>query len=59
MIEYDKCSPNSCYLKINDFTIYVEVSDATLNVPLVHYWTDEYEKDIVTRMVPVKEDANV
>ena len=41
----------SCYVEINGYTIYIEVSEATDNVPLVNYWAEDYPQDIVTHMV--------
>tara|TARA_B110000208_G_scaffold148325_1_gene178957 strand:- start:856 stop:1035 length:180 start_codon:yes stop_codon:yes gene_type:complete len=41
----------SCYVKIADHTIYLEVSAATGGVPLVSYWTDEYAEDTATNMI--------
>lgn len=40
----------SCYVQINGFTIYIEVSEATDNAPLVNYWAEDYPQDTVTHM---------
>jgi len=40
----------SCYVEINGYTVYIEVSGATDNVPYVSYWTDAYPQDTVTHM---------
>ena len=40
----------SCYVEINGYTVYIEVSGATDNVPYVSYWTDDYPQDTVTHM---------
>ena len=37
-IEVTLSSENSCYLGIKDYIIYVEVSQATDNKPLVSFW---------------------
>ena len=37
-IEVTLSSENSCYLGIKDYIIYVEVSQATENKPLVSFW---------------------
>ena len=37
-IEVTLSSDNSCYLGIKDYIIYVEVSQATENKPLVSFW---------------------
>jgi len=37
----DVRSPVSAYIKLNGFTIYVEVSEATENKPQISYWEDE------------------
>ena len=59
MIKYEKCSPYSCYVTINGFVIYLEVSGATSNVPMVDYWKDEYYEEGGTHMVPEKEDEHM
>ena len=40
----------SCYVEINGFTIYLEVSEATAGVPSVSYWTKDYPQDFVTHL---------
>lgn len=40
----------SCYVEINGYTIYIEVSEATDNAPLVNYWAEDYPQDTVTHM---------
>ena len=46
----------SCYVEINGYTVYIEVSGATDNVPLVNYWTEDYDDDTVTHMVVEQAD---
>lgn len=46
----------SCYVEIGGFTVYIEVSGATDNVPLVNYWTEDYDDDTVTHMVVEQAD---
>lgn len=41
----------SCYVQIGGHTIYIEVSEATDNAPLVNYWTEDNPQDTVTHMV--------
>ncbi len=40
----------SCYVEINGYTVYIEVSEATDNAPLVDYWTEDYPQGTVTHM---------
>ena len=46
----------SCYVEINGYTVYIEVSSATDNVPLVNYWTEDYPQDTVTHMAVEQAD---
>ena len=39
----DVRSPVSAYVKINGYTIYLEVSAATDNIPYVSHWKDSSE----------------
>tara|TARA_R110002020_G_scaffold221919_3_gene430132 strand:+ start:1536 stop:1727 length:192 start_codon:yes stop_codon:yes gene_type:complete len=41
----------SCYVEIGGFTVYIEVSGATDDVPLVNYWAEDYPEDTVTKMI--------
>jgi len=45
-----------CYVEINGYTVYIEVSSATDNVPLVNYWTEDYPQDTVTHMTVEQAD---
>jgi len=47
----------SCYVQINGYTVYIEVSSATDNVPLVNYWTEDYPQDTVTHMAVEQADG--
>ena len=47
----------SCYVEINGYTVYIEVTDATDGVPHVSYWTDDYPQDTVTLMKPEQADV--
>jgi len=51
-ITFERSSKDSGYVIVNGFTICIEVSASTDNVPLVQYWTHNYEEDTVTRLVP-------
>ena len=44
-IEVTLSSENSCYLGIKDHIIYVEVSQATDNKPLVSFWKKGWDDD--------------
>ena len=44
-IEVTLSSDNSCYLGIKDYIIYVEVSQATENKPLVSFWKKGWQDD--------------
>ncbi len=44
-IEVTLSSDNSCYLGIKDYIIYVEVSQATENKPLVSFWKKGRQDD--------------
>ena len=44
-IEVTLSSENSCYLGIKDYIIYVEVSQATENKPLVSFWKKGWDDD--------------
>ena len=44
-IEVTLSSDNSCYLGIKDYIIYVEVSQATDNKPLVSFWKKGWDDD--------------
>ena len=46
----------SCYVEIGGFTIYIEVSGATDDVPMVSYWAEDYPEDTVTSMIVEKAD---
>ena len=46
----------SCYVQIGGYTVYIEVSSATDNVPLVNYWTEDYPQDTVTHMAVEQAD---
>ena len=46
----------SCYVEINGYTIYLEVSDATSGVPSVSYWKKDYPQDFVTHMTEEPDD---
>ena len=46
----------SCYVQIGGYTVYIEVSEATDNAPLVNYWTADYPQDTVTNMVMEQAD---
>ncbi len=41
----DVRSPVSVYIKLNGFTIYIEVSEATENKPKIDYWSCEVVED--------------
>lgn len=41
----DVRSPVSAYIKLNGFTIYIEVSEATENKPQIDYWKCEVIED--------------
>lgn len=61
MVDKPKGAPKfkadvSCYVEINGYTIYLEVSGATDNVPLVNYWTEDYPQDTVTHLVVEQAD---
>ena len=42
----DVRSPVSAYVKINGYTIYLEVSAATDNVPYVSHWQDDDDREL-------------
>ena len=42
----DVRSPVSAYVKINGYTIYLEVSAATDNVPYTSYWLDNDDNEL-------------
>jgi len=44
-IEVTLSSENSCYLGIKDYIIYVEVSKATGDKPLVSFWKKGWDDD--------------
>ncbi len=39
-------SPVSAYVKINGYTIYIEVSSATDNIPYTSYWLDSDDREL-------------
>ncbi len=41
----DVRSPVSGYIKVNGFTIYIELSEATENKPYISYWKDGEQDD--------------
>lgn len=42
----DVRSPVSAYIKINGYTIYLEVSSATDNIPYTSYWLDSDDTEL-------------
>jgi len=44
-IEMSISSEHSCYVSVKDYTIYVEVSQATNNKPYVSFWKKGWEDD--------------
>ena len=44
-MKFDKRSEQSGYLTIGDWTIYVEVSPTTKNVPDISAWQSDWPKD--------------
>lgn len=42
----DVRSPVSAYVKINGYTIYLEVSNATDNIPYTSYWLDNDDREL-------------
>ena len=44
-IEVSLSSENSCYVSVKDYTIYVEVSQATNDKPYISFWKKGWEDD--------------
>jgi hypothetical protein len=44
-IEMSISSEHSCYVSVKDYTIYVEVSQATNNKPYISFWKKGGEDD--------------
>ena len=44
-IEVSLSSENSCYVSVKDYTIYVEVSQATNDKPYISFWKKGGEDD--------------
>ena len=42
----DVRTPVSAYVKINGYTIYLEVSSATNNIPYISYWLDNDDSEL-------------
>lgn len=42
----DVRTPVSAYVKINGYTVYIEVSSATDNIPYTSYWLDSDQSDM-------------
>tara|TARA_X000001382_G_C3035724_1_gene136207 strand:- start:128 stop:307 length:180 start_codon:yes stop_codon:yes gene_type:complete len=47
----DVRSDVSCYVKIGDYTLYLEVSSATENKPYVSYWHKDMPPDTSINMI--------
>ena len=39
----------SCYVQINGFTIYIEVSEATRSIPYVYYYDETKAETVMLR----------
>ena len=44
-IEVSLSSENSCYVSVKDYTIYVEVSQATNDKPYISFWKKGWQDD--------------
>ena len=44
-IEVSLSSEHSCYVSVKDYTIYVEVSQATNDKPYISFWKKGWEDD--------------
>lgn len=54
-MELNRRSDHGGYLKIGDWTIYVEVSDATEGNPHIDAWKKDWPEDCVMNLKPVWE----
>ena len=45
LMDIDIRSDHSGYIMIGDYTIYIEVSEATENKPKIAYWKDDWDDD--------------
>ena len=50
-IEVSLSSENSCYVSVKDYTIYVEVSQATNDKPYISFWKKGWEDDRATKTI--------
>ena len=47
-IEVSISSEHSCYVSVKDYTIYVEVSQATNDKPYISFWKKGWDDDRAT-----------
>ena len=47
----------SCYVQINGFTIYIEVSEATRSIPYVSYYEKEKDDNVMHWLTGITEKA--
>ena len=49
-IEMSISTEHSCYVSIKDYTVYIEVSEATNNKPYISFWKKGWEDDRVVTL---------